>query len=340
MQRIRFGVTAAALSHRFAGDRATAGSAAARSQGPRCRARSQQGRQGGGRGGRGGGGGAKARARVGRHAQRAGAARVGQPCARDHRAARLRVGACGTRSSAPTRNIISKTPKKTDGSAASGGPNLNNVDAIFFMGHREVPLDAAQKEELLSFVREGKGFVAAHVALTAFDSWPEFLELLGARFDGHPINGPGTIVNESPDFPATKHFAAVVRVQRRVLSAEGSLARQDRRAAAARSRQRAGESEPAPERRLSAGVGEDVRQGPRVLRIVRALARRPGTSATCSRCTSRRCAGRSGSPTRIRSRIRCLDGSSAHNPVWTPGARPSSTPTKPTSGCADTTSGR
>lgn len=103
-------------------------------------------------------------------------------------------------------HIISKTPKKTDGSGASGGPNLNNVDAIFFMGHREVPIDAGQKEELLSFVREGKGFVAAHIALTAFDSWPEFLDLLGARFDGHPITGPGTVVNERPDFPATKHF--------------------------------------------------------------------------------------------------------------------------------------
>lgn len=104
-------------------------------------------------------------------------------------------------------NIISKAPKKTDGANASGGPSLSNVDAIFFMGHREVPLDAGQREELLQFVREGKGFVASHVALTAFDSWPEFLDLIGARFDGHPISGPGTIVNESPDFPATKHFA-------------------------------------------------------------------------------------------------------------------------------------
>ena len=103
-------------------------------------------------------------------------------------------------------NIISKTPRKTDGSAASGGPNLNNVDAIFFMGHREVPLDATQKEELLQYVRDGHGFVAAHVALTAFDSWPEFGEMLGGGFDGHPINGPGTVINESPDFPATKHF--------------------------------------------------------------------------------------------------------------------------------------
>ena len=54
-------------------------------------------------------------------------------------------------------NIIAKTPKKTDGTPASGGPSLSNVDAIFFMGHREVPLDASQKEELLQFVRDGQG---------------------------------------------------------------------------------------------------------------------------------------------------------------------------------------
>jgi type 1 glutamine amidotransferase len=105
-------------------------------------------------------------------------------------------------------NIVAGVPKKTDGTNASGGPSLNNVDAIFFMGHRDVPLDAAQKTELLSFVRDGKGFVASHVALTAFESWPEFLDLIGARFDQHPIVGAGTIINENPEFPATRHFPA------------------------------------------------------------------------------------------------------------------------------------
>lgn len=104
-------------------------------------------------------------------------------------------------------NIIADRPLKTDGSPASGGPNLGSVDAIFFMGHREVPLDDAQRQELLAFVRGGKGFVAAHTALTAFDSWPEFLDLIGARYGGHPVSGAGTIINERPDFPATRHFA-------------------------------------------------------------------------------------------------------------------------------------
>jgi type 1 glutamine amidotransferase len=106
-------------------------------------------------------------------------------------------------------NIVSKTPKKTDGTPASGGPNLAMADAIFYMGHRDVPLDDEQKKELLAFVKDdGKGFVAAHVALTSFESWPEFGELLGARFDGHPITGRGTIINEGGAFPATKHFPA------------------------------------------------------------------------------------------------------------------------------------
>src|SRR5215208_5894011 len=105
-------------------------------------------------------------------------------------------------------NIIAKAPTKTDGTPASGGPNLGNVDAIFFAGHRDVPLTPSQKEELLQFVRDGHGFVAAHVGLTALESWPEFGELIGARFDGHPIVGPGVVINEDRSFPATRHLPA------------------------------------------------------------------------------------------------------------------------------------
>ena len=105
-------------------------------------------------------------------------------------------------------HIVAAQPKRTTGEPASGGPSLSTVDAIFFLGHRNVPIDDQQKAELLSFVRDqGKGFIAAHHALTAFESWPEFGELLGARYDGHPWGSTsGTIINEAPDFPATRHF--------------------------------------------------------------------------------------------------------------------------------------
>src|SRR6195256_4776325 len=80
-------------------------------------------------------------------------------------------------------NIIAGQPLMTTGARASGGPSLATVDAIFFLGHRDVALDDKQRAELAAFVRDGKGFVAAHVGLTAFESWPEFGELLGGRYD-------------------------------------------------------------------------------------------------------------------------------------------------------------
>ena len=104
-------------------------------------------------------------------------------------------------------HIVATQPKKTTGEPASGGPSLAMADAIFFLGHRDVPIDDQQKTELAAFGRGGKGLVAAHTALTALDGWPEFGELLGGRYDGHPWGtAPGTIVNEAADFPATRHF--------------------------------------------------------------------------------------------------------------------------------------
>jgi hypothetical protein len=105
-------------------------------------------------------------------------------------------------------NIASYLPLMTTGQPASGGPSLGNVDAIFFMGHREVPIDDRQKADLLKFVHDdGKGFVAAHVALTALMAWPEFGEMLGGQFQDHPYGSvAGTVINEDPAFPATRHL--------------------------------------------------------------------------------------------------------------------------------------
>jgi hypothetical protein len=58
-------------------------------------------------------------------------------------------------------HVIFNRAQKTDGTPASGGPSLSDVDGIFFLGHREVPINDQQKAELLAFVRSGKGFVAA-----------------------------------------------------------------------------------------------------------------------------------------------------------------------------------
>ena len=105
-------------------------------------------------------------------------------------------------------NIIAKRPKMTTGDPASGGPSLCNVDAIFFLGHREIELPPEQRADLLWFVHDaGKGFVAAHTALTAFESWPQFNDLLGGQFDNHPWNTTSAhlIVTDSK-FPGVEGF--------------------------------------------------------------------------------------------------------------------------------------
>ncbi len=38
-------------------------------------------------------------------------------------------------------HIIFNQAQKTDGTPASGGPSLTSVDGIFFLGHRDVPID-------------------------------------------------------------------------------------------------------------------------------------------------------------------------------------------------------
>ena len=105
-------------------------------------------------------------------------------------------------------HIIYNTALKTDGTPASGGPSLSNTDGIFFLGHREIEFNPKQKEELLAYVRSGKGFVGAHTGLTAFASWPEFGEMVGAQYEGHLYTGPGQVINEQPSFPAVKHLGA------------------------------------------------------------------------------------------------------------------------------------
>jgi type 1 glutamine amidotransferase len=86
--------------------------------------------------------------------------------------------------------------------------NLNYFDALFFFGVREIELTAQQRSDLLAFIKDdGKGFVAAHSAITGFFSWPEFGDMIGGRFDEHPWNiVEARVVVDDRAFPATRHL--------------------------------------------------------------------------------------------------------------------------------------
>ena len=65
--------------------------------------------------------------------------------------------------------------------------DLDQFDAIFFLGSRERDLTPQQRADLISFVKDdGKGFVGGHAASDAFQPWAEFAEMLGGRLEGHP----------------------------------------------------------------------------------------------------------------------------------------------------------
>lgn len=96
------------------------------------------------------------------------------------------------------------TKKKLGGNAKT----LDYFDAVVFYTTGELDMDAQQKADLLSFVRDdGKGFIAVHSGIDTFYEWPEYGEMTGGYFDLHPwnqFNAP--VVVEDPANPIVAHF--------------------------------------------------------------------------------------------------------------------------------------
>lgn len=84
---------------------------------------------------------------------------------------------------------------------------LRGVDAVFFFTSGELPLTDQQKNDLLFFVRKGGGFGGVHSATDTFYTWPEYGDLIGAYFDGHPWVQRVGIDVEDPDHPAMRDLA-------------------------------------------------------------------------------------------------------------------------------------
>lgn len=103
------------------------------------------------------------------------------------------------------------TKKKLNANAK----NLNYFDAVVFYTTGELDMDDSQKADLLSFIHDdGKGFIGIHSALDTFYKWPEYGEMIGGYFDGHPwgiFNAP--VITEDRTFPATSHFPAEITLR-------------------------------------------------------------------------------------------------------------------------------
>jgi uncharacterized protein len=90
----------------------------------------------------------------------------------------------------------------------ANGKNLDFFDAVVFYTTGELEMDASQKADLLSFVKDdGKGFLAVHSGIDTFYEWPEYGEMTGGYFDAHPWNQfQAPVVVEDSANPITAHF--------------------------------------------------------------------------------------------------------------------------------------
>jgi uncharacterized protein len=84
--------------------------------------------------------------------------------------------------------------------------NLKDYDAVFFYTTGELPLSDTQKADLLAFVKSGKGFAGAHSATDTLYKWPDYGNLIGAYFDGHPWHQKVKVIVEDTENPATRHL--------------------------------------------------------------------------------------------------------------------------------------
>ena len=83
---------------------------------------------------------------------------------------------------------------------------LSGFDAVFFFTSGELPINDSQKQDLLAFVRSGKGFGGVHSATDTLYTWPDYGDLIGARFNGHPWVQMVRVDVEDPDHPAMRRL--------------------------------------------------------------------------------------------------------------------------------------
>lgn len=95
----------------------------------------------------------------------------------------------------PSRDANDFTPEK-----------LARFDLVFFYTTGELPFSAEQRTALLDFVRRGKAFAGAHCATDTFYEVPEYGEMIGAYFDGHPWHESVRVKVEDASHLATRHL--------------------------------------------------------------------------------------------------------------------------------------
>jgi type 1 glutamine amidotransferase len=84
--------------------------------------------------------------------------------------------------------------------------------AILFFTTGELPMVATVRQAIFQAVRDGRGFVGVHSATDTWYTIPEYRELLGGSFDGHPWHQRLRLIVEDRTHPATRHLGDALEI--------------------------------------------------------------------------------------------------------------------------------
>lgn len=97
---------------------------------------------------------------------------------------------------------------------------LKAFDAVFFNNTTgdldKFPLDSEGRDALIDFVDGGGAFIGTHAATDTFKDWPDYYEMIGGSFKGHPWGAGGppvTIDVEDPSHPSAIHLDPTWEIQ-------------------------------------------------------------------------------------------------------------------------------
>jgi hypothetical protein len=74
------------------------------------------------------------------------------------------------------------------------------------VGADQAGVEAVLRQSLVDYVAQGGGIVSLHYAIAGNAHWPQFQELLGGKFTGHPWNEEVGVTVEEPAHPLAAAF--------------------------------------------------------------------------------------------------------------------------------------
>lgn len=101
----------------------------------------------------------------------------------------------------------------TEDTSEFSAENLKRYAAVMFFTSGELPISDAQKTALLNFVRSGRGFLGVHSATDTFYTWPDYLDLIGGTFNGHPWHQAVTIEVVDPGDPLVAFLGNSLQIE-------------------------------------------------------------------------------------------------------------------------------